>query len=215
MGACWQTRRCYGRFLKGLIALCQCALYSANTFYIQERHAYPTSMRLILILLFTVACISPGLADEQGVAGSADSMPSPSPEAPQAAKTPNGNEGSSNKEAASSPSQNTPLGRYRKKVADAIGARWYEYVTRRADLISSGSIRVKFYITKDGHAEDVKVLSNDANEELLTCSMRSIETAKIPPIPPGMESSLEKGRYEVKYTFTIHPDEEKVSGTKP
>ena len=33
----------------------------------------------------------------------------------------------------------TPLGRYQKAVSDAIGSRWYYYMTEKRDLISIGT----------------------------------------------------------------------------
>ena len=44
----------------------------------------------------------------------------------------------------------TPLGRYRKTIADAIGSRWYFYIKQKMDLITVGSVHIKFYIDEQG-----------------------------------------------------------------
>lgn len=100
----------------------------------------------------------------------------------------------------------TPVGRYRKQIGDAIGSRWYYYVKERMDLITTGSVRIKFYITQNGQVEDLKIISNQSNESLADYSVQSITAAKIPPIPPNLAPALDHGRYEVEFTFTIYPN---------
>ena len=100
----------------------------------------------------------------------------------------------------------TPVGRYQKRIADAIGSRWYMYVDSRMDLLTTGSVRIKFYINRTGHVEDVKVISNESNEALANYSVLAVTAAHIPPPPPELAPALEDGRYEVTYTFTIYPN---------
>lgn len=100
----------------------------------------------------------------------------------------------------------TPIGRYQKKISDAIGPRWYYYVNSRMDLITVGSVRIRFYINEHGHVEDLKVISNESNETLANYSVQAITAARIPPPPPELAPSLDNGRYEVTYTFTVYPN---------
>ena len=100
----------------------------------------------------------------------------------------------------------TPLGLYRKKIADAIGSRWYYYVNRRMDLITVGDVHIKFSVNEQGHVEDVKILSNTANEIFGTYCVQSVTEAKIPPLPPDLAPSLQNGRVEIEYHFTIYPN---------
>jgi outer membrane biosynthesis protein TonB len=100
----------------------------------------------------------------------------------------------------------TPLGRYRKLIADAIGSRWYHYINRRMDLITVGSARIKFYVDERGEIQDVKLLSNTANDTFAGFSVQSILEAKIPPPPPDVTEKLDNNRLEVEYTFTIYPN---------
>jgi outer membrane biosynthesis protein TonB len=100
----------------------------------------------------------------------------------------------------------TPLGRYRKLIADAIGSRWYYYVNQRMDLISIGSVHIKFFINEAGRVEELKVLSNSSNETFANYSVQSILEAKMPPLPEDTVPLLDNGRLEVEYTFTIYPN---------
>lgn len=99
----------------------------------------------------------------------------------------------------------TPLGRYRKAVADAIGSRWYYYINQRMDLITVGNVHIKFQVDPLGRVQNLSVLSNSANETFANYCLQSITQAKIPPIPPDLVPKLESGRLEIEYTFTIYP----------
>lgn len=99
----------------------------------------------------------------------------------------------------------TPLGRYRKAVADAIGSRWYYYVNQRMDLITVGDAHIKFQVDRDGRVQNLNVLSNSSNETFANYCMQSITEAKVPPIPAELAGKLEDGRLEIQYTFTIYP----------
>lgn len=100
----------------------------------------------------------------------------------------------------------TPLGRYRKLIADAIGSRWYFYVNQRMDLITIGSVHIKFLVDENGHVEQVRVLSNSSNETFANYSVQSILEAKMPPLPKEAVPLLDNGRLEVEYNFTIYPN---------
>ncbi|MEA3186975.1 MAG: hypothetical protein QOD99_805 [Chthoniobacter sp.] len=99
----------------------------------------------------------------------------------------------------------TPLGRYKKSIADAIGSRWYFYINNRMDLITVGDVHIKFYVNEAGHPEDVKILSNTANDTFGNYCIQSVTEAKIPALPPDVASALVNGRLEIDYHFTIYP----------
>src|SRR6266542_1979033 len=54
----------------------------------------------------------------------------------------------------------TPLGRYQKIVADSIGSRWYNYVEQKRDLITIGTLRLRFDIDRSGQVKNVKITEN-------------------------------------------------------
>ncbi|MDD5200971.1 MAG: hypothetical protein PHC88_14350 [Terrimicrobiaceae bacterium] len=111
--------------------------------------------------------------------------------------------GISNRGRASLDAVATPLGRYKKMISDAIGSRWYYYVNDMLDLVGIGTVELRFVVRADGKVERVQVLRNTSNESLASCSVRSIIEAEIPPIPKEIAPTLEGGRLEVDYSFTI------------
>src|SRR5438477_796482 len=58
----------------------------------------------------------------------------------------------------------TPLGRYQKIVADSIGSRWYAYVDQKRDLITIGTLRLRFVLDRSGRVKDLKITENSSNE---------------------------------------------------
>ena len=109
----------------------------------------------------------------------------------------------SNRGRASLASLNTPLGRYRKAISDAIGSSWYYYIGSRMDMFSLGSVTVLFNIDKNGKARNPRVLSNTSNESFEIVTIESIRAAEIPPIPPDVLPTLEGGQIEIDFTFSI------------
>jgi TonB family protein len=97
----------------------------------------------------------------------------------------------------------TPLGRYKKMLSDAIGSRWYYYVSDNIALLNVGTVEIRFVVRETGKVEKVEVLRNSSNESFAACSVRAIMEAEIPPIPKELVPMLESGRIEIDYSFTI------------
>ncbi len=97
----------------------------------------------------------------------------------------------------------TPLGRYKKLLSNAIGARWYYLIQRDSDLYRLGTVAIRFRIAQSGKVEAVQVVSNTSNALLAATSIQSITDAEMPPIPPEVAGSLPQGRIEVDYSFSI------------
>lgn len=97
----------------------------------------------------------------------------------------------------------TPLGRYKKLLSNAIGARWYYLIQRDMDLYRIGTVAIRFRIAQSGKVEAVRIISNTSNELLAATSIQSITGAEMPPIPPDVAGSLPQGRIEVDYNFSI------------
>ncbi len=100
----------------------------------------------------------------------------------------------------------TPLGRYQKTLAAAIGSRWNYYVRRNMDLIQVGTVQVRFYVTREGRTTNVLVRDSTSNTAFESFCVESITAAEIPPIPPEVVPLLEQNRLEIDYTFTIYPN---------
>jgi outer membrane biosynthesis protein TonB len=110
----------------------------------------------------------------------------------------------SNRGRSSVAAEATPIGRYKKAVADAIGSRWYYYVDERMGLLSIGTVDVAFKVTSSGKVSGLHVVRSNGNESLTDCSLRSIMDAKLPPIPPDVVPMLQNGCLEIDYSFTIY-----------
>jgi TonB family protein len=109
----------------------------------------------------------------------------------------------SNRGRASVSATATPLGRYKKMLSDAIGSRWYYYVTEQIGLLNVGTVEVRFVVRESGRVERVQVMRNSSNESFASCTVRAIMEAEIPPIPKELVPMLEGGRIEIEYSFTI------------
>jgi outer membrane biosynthesis protein TonB len=110
----------------------------------------------------------------------------------------------SNRGRSSVEAEATPIGRYKKAVADAIGSRWYYLVDERMGLLSIGTVSVSFKVSGNGKVTGLHVVSSNSNESLTDCSLRSIMDAKLPPIPPDVSKTLQDGSLEIDYSFTIY-----------
>src|SRR5216117_3052173 len=84
----------------------------------------------------------------------------------------------------------TPLGRYQKIVADSIGSRWYTYVDQKRDLITIGTLRLRFNVDRSGRVKDLKITENTSNEAFANICLQSVLEAQLPPIPDDVADAL-------------------------
>jgi outer membrane biosynthesis protein TonB len=100
----------------------------------------------------------------------------------------------------------TPLGRYQKIVADSIGSRWYAFVEQKQDLVSIGTLRLRFFIDRSGRVKDLKVTENSSNEAFANVCVQSVLEAHLPPIPDDVANTLPPEGLEVDgLGFIIFP----------
>ena len=101
----------------------------------------------------------------------------------------------------------TPLGRYQKIVSDSIGSRWYTYMDQKRDLITIGTLRLRFRIDRSGQVKDLKITENSSNEAFANVCLQSVLEAHLPPIPNDVANSLPAEGLEVPaFGFTIYPN---------
>ncbi len=98
----------------------------------------------------------------------------------------------------------TPLGRYQKAVHDQIGMLWYSFSESPGAEVSSGVVKIHFYITRDGVAKNVKFTGGNPNGALGLVSERAITEADIPPMPPDVASMLVGGQLEDEISFEFY-----------
>jgi outer membrane biosynthesis protein TonB len=101
----------------------------------------------------------------------------------------------------------TPLGRYQKIVADSIGSRWYTYVEQKRDLISIGTLRLRFVVDPSGRVKNLKVTENSSNQAFASVCVQSVLEAHLPPIPDDVVRTLPAEGLEVEgLGFIIFPN---------
>jgi outer membrane biosynthesis protein TonB len=100
----------------------------------------------------------------------------------------------------------TPLGRYRKILYDAVGSRWYNYVSQQGDLVNIGTARLSFSVDRSGHIRNLKVIKNSSNETFANVCLRSILEVQMPPIPEDVASTLPSDGLEEEMSFTMFPN---------
>src|SRR6266481_9785231 len=101
----------------------------------------------------------------------------------------------------------TPLGRYQKIVADSLGSRWYTYVEQKRDLISIGTLRLRFYVDRSGKVKALKIIENSSNEAFANVCVQSVLEANLPPIPEDVANTLPPEGLEVDgLGFIIFPN---------
>ena len=110
-----------------------------------------------------------------------------------------------NKGAPSVDAVGTPLGKFRKTVIDAIGVRWYYHTNDKLDIISIGTAQVQAEVDAKGKLQNLKLVSNSANEAFANICLQSFQEAQIPPIPPDLVQSLPDGRLLVEISFNMTP----------
>ena len=79
----------------------------------------------------------------------------------------------------------TPLGRYEKIVKDSVGSRWYAFVDQKRDLVTIGTLRLRFYVDRSGQVKNLKITENSSNETFANVCLQSVIEAHLPPIPEG------------------------------
>ena len=101
----------------------------------------------------------------------------------------------------------TPLGRYEKILKDSIGSRWYTYVDQKRDLISIGTLQLRFYVDRSGRVKNLKITENTSNESFANVCLQSVLEAQLPPIPDDVADTLPPEGLQVDgFSFTIYPN---------
>jgi hypothetical protein len=101
----------------------------------------------------------------------------------------------------------TPLGRYQKYVADAIGSRWYSGVGKMQDMFKLGTAQLVFRVDRDGKVKDLKVIENTNNEAFAAYCIQSVQEAKLPPMPEDLAATVPPEGLAADFPFTIIYDD--------
>jgi len=96
----------------------------------------------------------------------------------------------------------TPLGRYEKKVYDAIGKRWYALCDANRDRVDIGTVHVQFVVAPNGKINDIKVTSGGTSESFTNLCLQSIQEAKPETIPEDVMAVLPPEGLAGEISFT-------------
>ena len=98
----------------------------------------------------------------------------------------------------------TPMGRYIKNVQDSIGALWYYRVDEKMDVLSTGQVKLHFFVDRSGKARQVRVTSGSSTSALASVSTGAVMDADLPPIPPDLLETLPDGQMEMELGFDMY-----------
>jgi outer membrane biosynthesis protein TonB len=98
----------------------------------------------------------------------------------------------------------TDLGRYKRKLYQAIGSRWYAYVENAGSNVNIGEVTITFRVSSEGKFSNIEVISGSDSSPLCAVSKRSIFEAEnlIGPFPESMQQQF-GDYYDEKITFTV------------
>jgi hypothetical protein len=87
-----------------------------------------------------------------------------------------------------------------------VEKKWHIYRRKYADAVTFGNVKLRFYVTKVGDAEDFDILSDakEADPRMTDFTLRAIRDAEIPPIPLDLLPMLDNERFEVEYDVIIY-----------
>lgn len=104
--------------------------------------------------------------------------------------------------------EESPKGRYIRQVTGQVEKKWHIYRHLRRDGVTYGSLRITFYVNKQGKIEDLRVVDDKESNPVLTgFTLQAIRDAEIPPIPADVLPSLpmnDQERLKVDYNVLIY-----------
>lgn len=100
--------------------------------------------------------------------------------------------------------EETPVGKYKKQVHDAIGKMWYRYLGRNKGNVTWGVLKLEMRVDKYGKVHDLRVVKNEANTLMVEFSLQAVIDANIPPMPTEVEEILGIGGLDLDYDFIIY-----------
>lgn len=98
----------------------------------------------------------------------------------------------------------TPVGRYKKAVRDAISAKWHRYRQDHAEFVTWGILKLEFSVDASGQVRDLEIIKNEANAMLAEFSLRAIREATLPPMPGEVSNALGSQGLVIQYDIIIY-----------
>ncbi|MEX2578708.1 MAG: hypothetical protein WD342_06595 [Verrucomicrobiales bacterium] len=100
--------------------------------------------------------------------------------------------------------EETPLGRYKKSVREAIAVKWHRYRQDKADFVTWGVLKLEFRVDRQGSVHGLRITENKANTVLAEFSVKAIMDADVPAMPAEVAESVGSAGLEIKYDIIIY-----------
>lgn len=111
----------------------------------------------------------------------------------------------SNRGKAAVAAEDTPLGRYMRKITSSIEKEWHKKRVAKADFVTYGNIRLKFFVNNQGKVEDLRIVGpGGANAVMQDFSLSAVLEANIPPMPRNIIDLIDDARLPVTYDIVIY-----------
>lgn len=100
--------------------------------------------------------------------------------------------------------EDTPLGRYKKKVWEEVGKQWNRERIRHKDDFTVGVLWIEGVIHRDGSVTDLRMVESETTSFAVERSLHSINIADIPPMPPEVAKSYGGTGLVFDFRFIIY-----------
>lgn len=101
--------------------------------------------------------------------------------------------------------EDTPIGRYRKEIAEAVERSWQGKMLASQDFFGYNvKIRVEFAVNRWGTVKNLTVPKRAKNAVLTNRTLAAILEAKLPEMPPAVVEQLDGGDLPYHFNFTIY-----------
>ncbi|MDB6138792.1 MAG: hypothetical protein JWO94_1864 [Verrucomicrobiaceae bacterium] len=98
----------------------------------------------------------------------------------------------------------TPLGKFRSAVTSAVEKKWNEYRLKHAGAVTSGFLRLHFFVNRAGHVEEPEFVEKSSDPLIQDFTLDAILAAELPPIPQDVLPFAEEGRIPFEYSIIIN-----------
>jgi outer membrane biosynthesis protein TonB len=85
-----------------------------------------------------------------------------------------------------------------------VEKKWHYYRLRNRGSVSYGYLKVRFFVNREGKAEDIQFVEKANNPLMEDFTLEAILKADIPPIPKELLPMLDNDRFPVEYDILIH-----------
>ncbi|MFN0126614.1 MAG: hypothetical protein ACKV19_08015 [Verrucomicrobiales bacterium] len=111
----------------------------------------------------------------------------------------------SNQGPSSVDAEDTPTGRYMKKVTTAIEKEWHRKRRLNRDFVTFGTIKLEFRVDARGHVHNLSIKNRSgANAIMQDFTLNAVLDAQIPPMPAGLHEVLDREMLLISYDIIVY-----------